>query len=531
MDYFRLLDFGREPFSNSPEPDLFYRSPQHVECLQKLELSVRLLRGLNVVIGDVGAGKTTICRRIIRGLADDTDIETYLILDPSFSRSIDFLRAVAEILGIKGIAPDLTEWHLKEKIKNHLFDKGVRERKNLVLIIDEGQKIQDFCLEILREFLNYETNEHKLLQIIIFAQKEFYPILEAHRAFADRVNFLYELHPLGFADTRGMVQFRLDTTRERGTGKEIRFTLPALWEIYRATRGYPRKIIGLCHRIILALIIRNQSKAGAFLVRTCARGREIPRRSWKIPLVAVLGGLLITVVGLDVGYNLLFPENSTQPIRGVALQPGDAAAVAVPVESERTAVPPSVRLTLQKSVPAEEARTQPVPARPESLGWLIVKKDETICKVIRGLYGAQCTGNRIASVWKANPHIHDPNRIEPGTMLKLPATAVDGPPLLEGTCLIALAQRDNLEDAYAVYRSYLTKVAPIQLFPHWNEGKGLQFDIILKRRFTDGNEAQNAIDRLPSPIASEARIIHSWKGDTIFFSQVVFVRKRVERVS
>ena len=76
------------------------------------------------------------------------------------------------------------------------------EKKTVVLIIDEGQKLPDFCLEILREFLNYETNENKLLQIVIFAQNEFRRILKRHANFADRVNQFYFLKPLNFRETR-----------------------------------------------------------------------------------------------------------------------------------------------------------------------------------------------------------------------------------------------------------------------------------------------------------------------------------------
>lgn len=522
MDYFKLLDLGREPFSNSPEPGLFYQSPQHMECLQKLELSIRLRRGLSIIVGDVGAGKTTICRQMIRGFADDSNVETYLILDPSFSRSIDFLRTVAEMLGIESKDPALTEWRLKEKIKNHLFDKGVGEGKTLVLIIDEGQKIPEFCLETLREFLNYETNEHKLLQIVIFAQKEFYSLLNGHRGFADRVNLLYELRPLNFSDTRGMIRFRLDTAREKEAEKKIRFTLPALWAIHRATGGYPRKIVGLCHRTILALIIQNRSKAGFSLVRSCARGREIPQKSWQVPTVAVLGCLLITVVGLDVGYNLLLTGEPEQQIRGVVMQPGDA--VAISAKAQLTAPPPpvSVQVQRQQGAPAEDNLLSHPESCPESLGWLIVKKDETICKVIRGLYGTDCTGDRIALVRKANPHINNPDLIEPGTMLKFPATPADCSSLLKGGCLVVLARRDNLEDAHTAYRSYLGKTDPIQIFPHWDRREGLQFDVILKKGFTNESAARNAIDRLPSPIDSEARVIHSWDDNTVFFSTVVF---------
>jgi len=87
---------------------------------------------------------------------------------------------------MSGSGEEESEWQLKEYIKKYLFRKGVDEKKTVVLIIDEGQKLPEFCMEILREFLNYETNEFKLLQIVIFAQNEFRQILKAHANFADR---------------------------------------------------------------------------------------------------------------------------------------------------------------------------------------------------------------------------------------------------------------------------------------------------------------------------------------------------------
>ena len=512
MDYFSILDFIREPFSNSPEPEFFYQSAQHVECLQKLELSVRLRRGLNTVIGNVGTGKTTLCRQIILRFADDEDVETYLVLDPSFGKPMEFLRSVAGILSIDDGAPDITEWQLKEKIKNHLFNKGVSDGKTLVLIIDEGQKIPDFCLEILREFLNYETTKHKLLQIIIFAQKEFYRVLEAHTGFADRINFSYDLRPMNFTDTRAMIRFRLDAARGEDASKEVRFTFPALWAIYRATGGYPRKIVGLCHRIIIALIIQDRLKAGFALVRSCARGGETQRRSWKMALVVVLWGVLITLIGLDFGHNLFFTEVPKGSGSGVALQPVEAVALPIKVS------PQAGSLAEEEPLHAERS--------PESLGWLIVKKDATICRAIRAVYGSECTPDHIALIRKANLHIQNPDRVAPGVMLKLPAVPSDFRPAPERGCWVAVARRDNLEDAYGLYyglyQQYLGQLPPIQIFSHWNGREGLQFDVILKEGFADEKSARSAIATLPLSISSDAKIIKDWDKDTIFFSNVAF---------
>ena len=96
MDYFSILNLNKEPFSNSPDPDYFFDSQQHVSCLQKLELSLRLKRGLNVVIGEVGTGKTTLCRQLLRRFSEDADVESHLMLDPYFGTPHEFLLTVAE---------------------------------------------------------------------------------------------------------------------------------------------------------------------------------------------------------------------------------------------------------------------------------------------------------------------------------------------------------------------------------------------------------------------------------------------------
>ncbi len=170
MEYYSILNLKKEPFSNSPDPDYFFQSAQHLGCLQKLELSIRLRRGLNVVIGDVGAGKTTLCRHLIRKFASDESIETHLILDPYFNNPLEFLVTVAKIFRAEGLSSKENQWTLKEKIKKTIYHRGIDEDKTIILVIDEGQKLPVFCLEILREFLNYETKEYKFLQIAIFAQ-------------------------------------------------------------------------------------------------------------------------------------------------------------------------------------------------------------------------------------------------------------------------------------------------------------------------------------------------------------------------
>jgi len=177
MDYFSLLDLQKEPFSNSPDPEFFFGSDQHITCLQQLELAIRLRRGLSVVIGDIGTGKTTLCRQLIRRLDRSGEggetIGAYLLLDPEFGSGRELLLTLVEMLGLEPLSASATDRQIKEALEHFLFEQGVTKQRMTVLIIDEGQRLPGFCLEILRELLNYETNQYKLLQIVIFAQQEF----------------------------------------------------------------------------------------------------------------------------------------------------------------------------------------------------------------------------------------------------------------------------------------------------------------------------------------------------------------------
>ncbi|MFZ5562914.1 MAG: AAA family ATPase [Thermodesulfobacteriota bacterium] len=299
MDYFTLLQLNREPFSNAPDPDLFFPSLAHHDCMQKVELAVRLKRGLNVVTGDVGTGKTTLCRTLIRTLAEDGRIRTHLFLDPAFPSPVEFLSALAGAFA-GAPSPETDESALKEQVKNSLFKECAEKDYTHLVIIDEGQKLPGFALEILRELLNYETNEHKLLQIVIFAQPEFEQIIVQRENFKDRINLFYRLGPLNFRETVGFIRFRIS---KASAGKSaLTFTLPALWRIYRLTGGYPRKIIHLCHQALLALIIQNKTRVTAPLVTAAARrttGAIFVEQAPVAPLVAgILVGLVLIAGGL-----------------------------------------------------------------------------------------------------------------------------------------------------------------------------------------------------------------------------------------
>ncbi len=526
MDYFKILGLIREPFSNSPEPEFFFQSPQHQGCLQKIELAIRLRRGLNVVLGEVGTGKTTLCRQLILKFSDNgngrTDIETHLLLDPSFSSAGEFLKTVAGTLGIAETAEQDSEWQWKEGIKNYLFRKGVDEKKIVVLIIDEGQKLPDFCLEILREFLNYETNEYKLLQIVIFAQKEFEPILEKHANFADRINLRYSLDPLDFRGTRDMIRFRLKRASASEQAPRL-FGLPALWALYRETGGYPRKIITLCHQVVLSLIIQNKTRAGYFLVRSCAgRTTQKLRLSafWK---AAALASIVLIGLGVLSYYSMPFIGGLTS--KSSRAMPSSAAdSQPIGLETRAGAGEPS--LTREASARAGEKQSPPEAksaaaagsSLPATLGRITLVEGGAVWIVMERVYGF-VDNSLLAAVAAANPNLPDLSRVTKGMSIQLPAYEGKRDPLAAGKFWILLGKRNFVEEAYAFLRNYRPEWPSARMLPYWNPREGLIFALILRQSYDRESAAAEAIRSLPQSLAAEAKLLSRPGDDTVFFAR------------
>ena len=499
MDYFRILHLKREPFSNSPEPDFFFESDQHLGCLQRLELSIRLRRGLNVVIGDVGTGKTTLCRRMIQRLGsseEDRDrITTHLVLDPAFGTAVECLSTISASFGLEIPDGPVTEWQLRENIKNYLYRQGVDREKITVLIVDEGQKLSSTSIEILREFLNYETNEFKLLQIVIFAQREFEEILKNHPNFTDRINLLYRLQPLGFRQTQAMVAFRI----ARAGGEEG-----------------ARKIITLCHEVLLALIIQNREKANWPLVWACARRLAMYDRFRGKPLKVAMAVVVLLVLG-----GLLIQAPDLVGTFGAAKK---QASVRLPEVSQ----PAQAVVAVHPPVPAEKVEPAkpslpPAPAvkkkLPETLGRIAISQGGTVWWILSDVYGQWNLGLYHA-FQKANPDIENLNKVPAGKVLLFPAVQAANPTTAKGIW-VQVASASTLEQAYGIMRERQRQVPSLRMISHWNSRDGTVFSIVLGERFIDEAAAITQIRKLPTPLRSAAKVLSGkWESDTVFFSQL-----------
>ncbi|MHC1752977.1 ExeA family protein [Humidesulfovibrio sp.] len=304
MSHYAGAGLEREPFSNSPDPSFLLGTRQHATCLQELEISLRLRRGLNLVTGDIGTGKTTLCRSLLRAFAEDEGTDVHLLLDPHFDTSEEFLRVILASVTGQSPEPGMGLWALKETLKQQLFRLGLVEKRLVVLIIDEGQKISTENLEILRELLNYETNTSKLLQIVIFGQRELEPLVDAMPNLADRINVRRRLSPLSYAETKRMIAHRLAVAAGGGS-PAARFSPLATLAIHLASGGSPRKTVRLCHMALLEMLVRGKNCVGLAEVRRCARpdggNRLQPRRAMGLAALTAIcvsfGGLWLSLGG------------------------------------------------------------------------------------------------------------------------------------------------------------------------------------------------------------------------------------------
>jgi general secretion pathway protein A len=276
MSYYKVLGFEKEPFSTSPDPEFFYESRAHETVLTNLMIELRLRRGLSVVLGDVGTGKTTLSRKLIQMLKAREDFIFNIILDPAYDSAELFLTKIARNFEL-ALPPHATIVDVQEALERFLYQKGVEEGKTVVLIVDEAQKLNDVTLEALRVLLNFETNEYKLLQLTLLGQLELYGKIVPIANFLDRVSFKYTINPLDEEETRRMIEFRI---RQAGyTAKMFLFLDGAIREIHRYTKGYPRQIAMICHKALKALVLKRKGVIDETLIKEVIEEEE--KRGWQ----------------------------------------------------------------------------------------------------------------------------------------------------------------------------------------------------------------------------------------------------------
>jgi len=253
------------PFNITPDPRFLYLSPTHQEALQHLKYGVQERKGFIVLVGEVGCGKTTLCRRFLNEI-DAAHFDTALILNPRVTET-QMLKAILTELGETKLARSQVD--LVAQMNRVLLERIERGR-DIVLIIDEAQNLSFAVLEQIRPLSNLETDHQKLLQIVLMGQPELKEILarDELRQLRQRILVHYELHPLSLDDTRHYIHHRL--TLAGGMGRPV-FTSWAIRAIHKASKGIPRIVNNLCDKALLAAFIRDSDEVNFWDARRAAR--------------------------------------------------------------------------------------------------------------------------------------------------------------------------------------------------------------------------------------------------------------------
>ncbi|MBT3190958.1 MAG: AAA family ATPase [Verrucomicrobia bacterium] len=256
MSYYRVLGLEREPFSTSPDPDFFHNSAGHRAALCRLQIAIALKRGLSVMIGDIGTGKTTVSRKLSRALNEDENVTFRMILNPYFRTEKQFLSRLAALFHVPLPSGRMTSLDYMEAIERYLFTQGVERNRTVVLLIDEAQILPDFVFEVLRILLNYETNEFKILQVVLVGQMELLPRVTRMANFWDRVSAKVMLKPLAVGEVRELIDARLRAAGYRGT--QSMFSAEAVGMICEHTDGFPRRVNLLCHNALEHMVMHDK---------------------------------------------------------------------------------------------------------------------------------------------------------------------------------------------------------------------------------------------------------------------------------
>jgi len=355
--YTQFYGLREKPFTLSPDPKYLFLSDSHREALAHLLYGIEQGEGFIAVTGEVGTGKTTLCRTLLERL--DPSTEVAFVFNPPLS-GMELLQAIHHELGLLG--GEASRQELTEELNQFLLEKKV-QGKRVLLIVDEAQNLERDALEQVRLLGNLETNTAKLIQIVLLGQPELDTKLESPdlRQLRQRITVRWRLAPLSAGETREYIAHRLKVA---GGAKEL-FTELATREIHRRSRGVPRVINLLCDRALLAGFASQALSIGLGLVSQVEREVAGPPRggsrfsSWRDKFVLRPDLLLAALVGATAFALVLGVALSTglgeRWLRGFRAEPASARAAGAP-QAE-----PSARA--ESALPEVSAAPAPAPSR------------------------------------------------------------------------------------------------------------------------------------------------------------------------
>ena len=262
--YNTFFGFKEKPFKLVPNPAYFFLSKCHEEALAHLNYAISQGDGFVQITGEVGTGKTTLCRAFLESLDDNT--KAAYIFNPKLGPK-QLLMNLNDEFGI------LSEYETTKGLIDALYSFLMRNKtkgNKVILLVDEAQNLTKNVLEQLRLLSNLETNKDKLLQIILVGQPELAEMLESHdlRQIGQRITLNYHLTPLSVNETKEYIQYRINIAAQR---KGIQFDRSAYRQIYKFSKGIPRLINIVCDRAFLTAFVLNQHKISGNIIKSSIR--------------------------------------------------------------------------------------------------------------------------------------------------------------------------------------------------------------------------------------------------------------------
>ena len=364
LDHFGL---NEPPFRITPHTDFFFAGANRGATLEALLYAISHDEGIVKVTGEVGSGKTMLCRVLMERLPKN--VETIYLANPSLARD-EILFAVADELKVE-LANDRPS-RLMRALLEHLIALYAEGRR-VVVLIDEAHAMPRETLEEIRLLSNLETNRHKLLQIVLFGQPELEEHLDSAdmRQLKERITHTFRLAPLGRSDIESYIEFRMRAAGYRGPNV---FSAGALRLIARASEGLTRRVNILADKSLLAAFAGNTHAVAEQEVRRAIRDSDFHRfRPGSRTLWLAAGGVAAGIL-IGLGLTFVLPHSDSAPANPASLGPGAAVTPKGPAGAPATGgsgagaapgasgSPPGRALASKTDVSPPRARSEARPA-------------------------------------------------------------------------------------------------------------------------------------------------------------------------
>lgn len=243
--YLEFYKLKEPPFNITPDPHYLFMSRQHREAYNHVMYGIRGRKGFIQLTGEVGSGKTTLCRAVLAELGQN--VQTALILNPCLTEA-QLIRAILKDFGLKTVGKDMLM--LIETLNTFLLNK-LEAKENVALLIDESQNLSSKLMEQIRLLSNLETAQQKLIQIVLIGQPELGDKLNdpTLRQLRQRITVRYHLGPLDEIEIGSYIAHRLSTA---GGDGHLTFDAKAIHSVFRYSEGIPRLINAVCDNALLA---------------------------------------------------------------------------------------------------------------------------------------------------------------------------------------------------------------------------------------------------------------------------------------